>query len=123
MVAVLTLNIPFAYNYDCPMAKVESSKKMACCTAKVSKPAPGQNISAKCCCEFSKSERTLLPGVYVVVQNEVSQKVEKNLSIETGEFSLKPYKGYFTRSKFEFLFQKKPKPETKIYTLISSYLI
>ncbi len=105
------------------MTKVSASKTMACCVAKTSESVPGQNISAKCCCEYSKSDQSALPGVYVIAPNEISETVEKNYSIETGNFSFNQDADSFHLSKFEFLFQKKPKPEIKIYTLISSYLI
>lgn len=121
LLPVIGLHIPFSNIAGCSMTS--ANKKMACCVAKTSVSVPGQNISAKCCCEYSKGDRSALPGVYVIAQNEISQTVEKNYSIETGNFSFNQDPDSFHLSKFELLFQKNPKPEIKIYTLISSYLI
>ena len=123
LVPILVLNISVGSTFECPMKKSDSGKKMACCNHESERVGGGQRISKRCCCEIAAAEAGVQPAVLFSNQNEVSKTIESKSAVATGLLNFYPESDSFHNCTFEYSTKNKRKQETKIYTLISSFLI
>jgi hypothetical protein len=98
---------------------------MACCKPVVAACPTGkiQISSVGCCCRIADSSTPQFPALNVADLGLQSFKKVKHVSLGDAPSSLNPHEPRENPSKFELFYHPKRSSESKIYVLVSSYLI